>query len=116
MVAPHQAELRERLEDLARRTRQGLLQTWERGRQRLDGLAAHWCFRLPLEGIRDRERRLDELEGRIHRAMKQHLLQLRERLRAQTGRLEGLSPLNVFARGYSLTRREKDLAVIRLGT
>jgi exodeoxyribonuclease VII large subunit len=35
------------------------------------------------------------------------------RLEAQAARLESLSPLNVLARGYSLTRTESDGVVVR---
>ena len=41
------------------------------------------------------------------------MLQIRDRLQAQAARLETLSPLNVLARGYSLTRREADETVVR---
>ena len=116
MVVPHIDEIREYLDVVALRTRQALLRIATRLRQRVMDLASRACLRLPLEMVRVRENRLDDLEGRIHRAAKQHLSQLRERMLAQAGRLGALSPLNVLARGYSLTRREKDLAVIRLGS
>jgi len=38
---------------------------------------------------------------------------MRQRLDAQTSRLGTLSPLNVLARGYSLTRKETDQSVVR---
>jgi exodeoxyribonuclease VII large subunit len=116
VVVPDVHEIRDLVDILAKRIKQGLVQMAGRLRQRLDGLAQRRCFRLPLESIRDRERRLDELDGRIQRATRQYLSQMRERVRAQVGRLEGLSPLNVLSRGYSLTRREKDLAIVRLGS
>ena len=37
----------------------------------------------------------------------------RQKLDALTGRLESLSPLNVLARGYSLTRTVPDRQVVR---
>jgi exodeoxyribonuclease VII large subunit len=56
---------------------------------------------------------LDEFADRFQRGMKQRLVQIRERIEAQAARLETLSPLNVLARGYSLTRREADEVVVR---
>ena len=66
------------------------------------------AFRLPLERVREQERRLDELERTARRAVGSSLERLRAALEAQAGRLEALSPLNVLARGYSLTRTESD--------
>ncbi len=116
MVVPHRDELREYLDLVRHRARQSLVRIANQLRQRVTDLATRPCFRLPLEMIRVRERRLDDLEGRIHRATRQHLAQLRERLLTQGARLGALSPLNVLARGYSLTRREKDMVVVRLGS
>lgn len=116
MVVPHRDELHDYIQALVQRKRQGLMRLAQRLRQRLNDLASRACFRLPFEAVRVRERRLDDLEGRIHRATKQHLAQLRERMLSQAARLGALSPLNVLARGYSLTRREKDFAVVRLGS
>ncbi|MBL4843977.1 MAG: exodeoxyribonuclease VII large subunit, partial [Planctomycetes bacterium] len=47
---------------------------------------------------------LEGHERRLERAVQATLVRERERLAALTGRLEGLSPLRVLARGYSLTR------------
>ena len=116
MVVPHRDELQQYLDALLERKRRGLARLAQRLRQRLTDLASRSCFRLPFELIRVRERRLDDLEGRIHRATKQHLAQLRERMLSQAARLGALSPLNVLARGYSLTRRERDFVVVRLGS
>jgi exodeoxyribonuclease VII large subunit len=45
--------------------------------------------------------------------VRQRLALAQERLGADAGRLESLSPLNVLSRGYSLTRRETDRTVLR---
>jgi exodeoxyribonuclease VII large subunit len=111
-TVPDREELRKHLRALNGQMRSLLMQRLVRAKTRLDDLAARRSFRLPLERIRDHERRLDEGTERLQRVMRQHLLQLHERVKAQANRLETLSPLNVFARGYSLTRREADQAVV----
>jgi exodeoxyribonuclease VII large subunit len=90
-----------------------LRQKLERARQHLESLSQRRCFRTPLERLRDLERRLDELGGRMRRAMKQRLEREGHQLEAQAGRLETLSPLNVLGRGYSLTRTEVGRVVVR---
>src|SRR5262249_14466600 len=50
---------------------------------------------------------------RLGRATRLRLEQARQALEGQGARLEGLSPLKVFGRGYSLTRRVEDMAVVR---
>ena len=71
-------------------------------RRRTDELANRRVFRLPLERIHDLERRLT-----IGRAAcsgrRSSGCAVRERVVAAAARLESLSPLNVLARGYSLT-------------
>jgi exodeoxyribonuclease VII large subunit len=73
-------------------------------RQRLDELGARRVFRLPLERLRERERKLDDCDGRLRRAIGRCLAVARRHADAQAARLQALSPLNVLARGYSLTR------------
>lgn len=85
----------------------------EQSRRYLHDLAGRRVFRLPLERVREREQRLDDWTERLQRAARRKLDQIRERLAAQAARLESLSPLNVLARGYSLTRREADQVVVR---
>lgn len=47
--------------------------------------------------------RVDDLERRLHRTMETDLKMARELLKSQVKQLDSLSPLNVLARGYSLT-------------
>jgi exodeoxyribonuclease VII large subunit len=112
-VVPHREEMLDGLRALQEQIRNLLLGRLERARRRLEELAQRRSFRLPLEGIRERERRLDESAERLHRAVRHTWRGVRERLEAQAGRLETLSPLNVLGRGYSLTRRRTDGIVVR---
>ena len=111
-VVPNILEISAGLRNVAAQLRTGLSRRVERARGRLDELAARRCFRLPLERIREAERRLDELDGRLQRAGKQRVALQHERLDAVAARLGALSPLNVLARGYSVTRREADHAIV----
>jgi exodeoxyribonuclease VII large subunit len=82
-------------------------------RQRLDDVSKRRVFREPLERLRERERRLDEIDQRLRRAFSSRLELARAKLAALSGQLDSLSPLNVLARGYSLTRTKEDKRVVR---
>jgi exodeoxyribonuclease VII large subunit len=53
---------------------------------------------------RQDRRRLDDLSGRLDRALARGLDRRRHRVVGVVGRLDSLSPLAVLGRGYSLTR------------
>jgi exodeoxyribonuclease VII large subunit len=112
-VVPNQTEVLDWLSGLEGKLRLQLGRRLELARNRLKDLAGRPCFRLPLERVRDQERRVDELAQRLQRAVQQRLTLARQRVEAEAGRLESLSPLNVLSRGYSLTRRHIDRAVVR---
>jgi exodeoxyribonuclease VII large subunit len=112
-VVPDRAEVLKWLDGLEGRFRGLLLRRLEVARNKLDDLAGRACFRRPLERVREEERRLDDWGERLTRAVRQRLRDAECRLEAQAARLEGLSPLNVLARGYSLTRREGETALVR---
>jgi exodeoxyribonuclease VII large subunit len=113
LVTPHRDELLEGLTTTESRLRALLLGRLDSARRRLQDIAQCRVFRMPLERVREHERRLDEWGGRLERGVRQHVLRARERLESHAARLESLSPLNVLSRGYSLTRREVDQAVVR---
>jgi exodeoxyribonuclease VII large subunit len=111
-VVPDRVEMLGWLEDIANRLRTLLLRGVQSARERLTDLADRRCFRAPLEPVREMRRDLADWDDRLGRAVRQRLANGRERLGSLAGRLEALSPLNVLARGYSLTRTE-DGAVVR---
>ncbi len=82
-------------------------------RQRLDDLSNRRVFRLPLERGRELERRLDEIDQRLRLAFRGRLELGQAKLATLAGKLESLSPLNVLARGYSLTRTKDSTRVVR---
>jgi exodeoxyribonuclease VII large subunit len=111
-VVPNRAELIEWLVGAAGRMRTLLKKKLELTRARLNDLAGRHCFRQPLARIREEEQRLDDWGERLYRATRQRLAQAQQRLAALAGQLGSLSPLNVLGRGYSLTRRVGDPAVL----
>jgi exodeoxyribonuclease VII large subunit len=113
LVAPSREELTDGLDGTAGRLRDLLDARLEAAWQRWNDLAERRAFRMPLERVRELERRTDEWGERLGRAGAQRVVRARQALEAAAGRLEGLSPLNVLARGYSLTRTQPGLAVVR---
>src|SRR5262249_13147193 len=112
-VTPDRDELLDGLEDLRARLRDLMLNRLDYAGQRVRDLAERRAFRLPLERVRELERRLDDWEERCGRAVRRRLERARQAVDATAARLETLSPLNVLGRGYSLTRREADGIVVR---
>jgi exodeoxyribonuclease VII large subunit len=113
IVTPHRQEFLEWLESIQSQLRVHLDRRLMVARTRLEELGRRPAFQQPLARLRDRERRLDEWDSRLGRAAKQRLQSAQERMKALAARLESLSPLNVLARGYSLTRTEAGLQVVR---
>jgi exodeoxyribonuclease VII large subunit len=112
-IVPDREELLAGLRMLEEQIRTLLVQRLDRARSRLEDLGQRRSFRLPLEGIRGHERKLDEWSERLKRGVRQRLALVGDQLKAKASQLETLSPLNVLGRGYSLTRREADGVVVR---
>jgi exodeoxyribonuclease VII large subunit len=112
-VTPDRAAVLDWLEKQATRWRGLLLKQLESARARLDDLAGRRCFTAPLDRVRDEERRLDDWNDRLQRAMTQRLEAAQRRLESLAAQLASLSPLNILARGYTLTLQEADGAVVR---
>lgn len=112
-VVPDRDELTESLRATRLRLRNLLVGRLDQAQTRLQQLAGRPCFRYPLEPLRERERRLDELGERLSRSMRRRLEVAGHRVEAAAGRLDSLSPLKVLARGYSLTRTADSPRVLR---
>lgn len=110
---PDRREVLTSLERSRNQLRTLLLRKLELSRARLERLEGRPCLKRPLERVREQERTVDELMQRLQRTGTRMLERARSRLRAVAGLLEGLSPLNVLARGYTVTRRLDDLAVVQ---
>ena len=106
-VVPDRIELAKGLTGVGVRLGDLLRARLKSARSRLDEISRRPVFRRPLEPVRLRERRLDELEQRLHQAWRRRAEMAKAAIALAAGRLESLSPLNVLARGYSLTRNEQ---------
>lgn len=74
-------------------------------RVQVNRLAQARIFRQPLSLIRDSERRLDDLQRALQKAIEAKVNLFRTQLQGIAGQLESLSPLAVLSRGYSLTQK-----------
>jgi exodeoxyribonuclease VII large subunit len=86
-----------------------------RARLRLDALASRRVLARPRDALRDRIQRLDELQTRLCRAMRERVRHDRRVLESSACSLDALSPLKVLRRGYSITQRSDTGEVIRSG-
>jgi len=82
-----------------------LLRTrFDRAHEQLRSLADRRVLQDPYYRIRESERMLDELQQRSNRAVKYQIERGVARVAQCASQLENLSPLNVLARGYSITQ------------
>ena len=113
LVAPASEELAAGLRQLQKRMTAALRSRAMAARADWDRTARHHAFRRPYQRIFDLSRRLDELEARSKRAMRQRMTLARRQLETFSSRLDSLSPLAVLKRGYSVTERTSDGRMIR---
>jgi exodeoxyribonuclease VII large subunit len=113
LTVPDRHELYQGLEETSYRLRSLLGRRLELAQDRLRDLANRRPFRFPLERIHFLDQQFDEWRERLDRSMKGRLSKNHQRLESMSSRLESLSPLNVLARGYSLTRKEADGTVVK---
>jgi exodeoxyribonuclease VII large subunit len=67
----------------------------------------------PRRRLRERQVRVDELSMALWRRIRNSLQRCRERLSYLSGRLNGVSPLAVLDRGYSIAQKAPDGAVVK---
>jgi len=115
LLAPAAEELLARLHQTHKRLSKAARSRVLAARSRLELLAGHRVFRRPFERIHDLARRLDEWALRCDQAVRRHLVAARHHADSLQARLEGLNPLAVLSRGYSITRRAIDGHIVRSG-
>lgn len=113
LVLPDAGELRSQLAGTARFLRHVLQRRIGHERLRLAGFRSSYGLRRPLDLVRQRRQRLDELEHLCSLSLLTRLR--RERLRAGNlaQRCRDLAPVSVLGRGYALCWREGDAAFLR---
>jgi len=113
IVVPDVRDLAAELNGLAGRLGHALLGRVARAAERLKAVGRSYALRRPLERIRVREQRLDELCQRFYRGIAHILERKRQRVMAVVSHFESLSPLAVLGRGYSITYKQPDGGVLR---
>jgi exodeoxyribonuclease VII large subunit len=111
-VVPSTADVSEQVRGLAARLNTSMQTRTAQLRHRLDAIASRPTFSRPMEGIRLRERRADELSLRLHASARTLLRDRQASISTVAGKLETLSPLGVLGRGYSLTYQADDKKLI----
>jgi exodeoxyribonuclease VII large subunit len=102
-LTPDRREVMAALVTLRERMAEAAERRLKLARERLDQLALRPALRRPLQRVHDLEQRLDDTAARLTRAAKHRLSHATQKLAEVSARLESLSPLQVLARGYSLT-------------
>lgn len=113
LVVPSLEDVQGELDRLKQRCIASLRGQAERARWQLDQLAQRRALQRPLERIHDLATRIDDLAERLPRGANRALEIARQKLQACAGQLAALSPLQVLARGYSVTRVAGTGTVVR---
>jgi len=103
IVVPDAGELRQRLKETRIRLARDLSAVVERGRRELRSLTSSFAFRRPEAAFRQKAQEVDDLLEKLKTLFAHWVGRLRQMVESGGSRIEGLSPLRVLERGYSLT-------------
>jgi exodeoxyribonuclease VII large subunit len=113
LVIVDKKELVNKIEVIQSRMKSGISNTLVLLKNRLLAAKESYAFRLPKETIQQYQQRIDDLARNLVTTVG-YLLELsRERLSRVAGKLETLSPLGILSRGYSLSLKLPEKAIIR---
>ena len=112
-VVPRLDELIDRLDGLKAALPLALENRLELARQNLESIEQSYALRHPEQRVAMLRQRLDDLTQRLEPAPGRLLETLKNRSAALAGKLDSLSPLRVLQRGYTVTRRTDNGAVVR---
>ncbi len=113
LLLPNQSEIGTHLEQLRRRTDRAIVNQFQAARKRLENLSERSVLARPHELHLQRRQMVDEWELRARNAAWNLLRTEQERVSSLARATEALSPLNVLARGYSLTQSSQTQKPIR---
>jgi exodeoxyribonuclease VII large subunit len=104
LVVPHLQELQRQLDGREVLLRQMIVGEWQSSTGRLHRIHQHRFFARPLEPIIERRRELATVASRLRATTVYRTQSAQRALAEKVVVLGALNPLNVLARGYSLTR------------
>ncbi|MBL8809011.1 MAG: exodeoxyribonuclease VII large subunit [Planctomycetaceae bacterium] len=104
-VVPSASDLRDTLRHTADRLKSALQNRAERIRLRLAAIESRGVFQRPASLVEQRRQDCDMLCERAARAMRLMVERRKQAIGAVAASLQALSPLQVLARGYSLTQK-----------
>ncbi len=103
IVVSDSLELNNQLNNFLQRLNNALMKQIEISQLKLKSLAEKQVLQDPMTMIMMKEQVIDNLEEQLHRAQKNKIESLESKLSMSAAKLQALSPLNVMARGFSVT-------------
>ncbi len=105
LVVPVQRQWKAAVDDMQVRMQRGLMKSLATARQKLVNLESRRALADPQHLLHVASRRVDEMEHRLNESGKRHVEKGQNAIALLASRLQAISPLNVLARGYSVTEQ-----------
>ncbi|HEY2923495.1 MAG TPA: exodeoxyribonuclease VII large subunit [Candidatus Eisenbacteria bacterium] len=115
-VVKDQEEIRRILRDMTRHARERIVRELQQARAHLRGLENHHALKRPERRIHDAFQSLDQIDGRLTRALEGWVLLRRNRAELLTGRLHANAPSRSFARARDRIEATRRRAVQTLAS
>ncbi|WP_350593926.1 exodeoxyribonuclease VII large subunit [Pseudoalteromonas sp. 45-MNA-CIBAN-0466] len=101
----------QRLDELSIALQQAMRNSLYQQERTLNNLTPRLMRQSPDKKLTQASHQLAQLQTRLNQAIQQQLQQANNSLALQASRLDSVSPLNVLARGYSITKTDKQKVV-----
>lgn len=105
----------QRLDELSIALQQAMRNRLYQQERTLNNLTPRLMRQSPDKKLASASHQLSQLQARLNQAIQHQLQQANNSLALQASRLDSVSPLNVLARGYSITKNEKNKVVKSVG-